>query len=38
LLWRLKHLGVDVGDRWRELADKAEARMATPGICCCCRI
>lgn len=27
LLWRLEHLGVDVGSRWRELADKAEARI-----------
>lgn len=26
LLWRLEEAGVDVGDRWRELADKAEAR------------
>jgi tetratricopeptide (TPR) repeat protein len=26
LLWRLGEAGVDVGDRWRELADKAEAR------------
>lgn len=27
LLWRLEHLGVDVGSRWKELADKAEARI-----------
>lgn len=26
VLWRLEQLGVDVGDRWVELADKAEAR------------
>jgi tetratricopeptide (TPR) repeat protein len=26
LLWRLGEAGIDVGDRWRELADKAEAR------------
>lgn len=26
LLWRLEQLGVDVGSRWDELADKAEAR------------
>jgi len=26
-LYRLQHLGVDVGDRWRELADHAEARI-----------
>ncbi|MGH7156234.1 MAG: hypothetical protein ACREF3_20100, partial [Acetobacteraceae bacterium] len=26
LLWRLEQLGVPVGDRWQELADKAEAR------------
>lgn len=26
LLWRLEMLGVDVGARWEELADKAEAR------------
>jgi tetratricopeptide (TPR) repeat protein len=26
LLWRLEQLGVDVGSRWEELADKAEAR------------
>ena len=27
LLWRLEHLGLDVGARWDELADKAEARI-----------
>jgi tetratricopeptide (TPR) repeat protein len=27
LLWRLERLGVDVGARWDELADKAEARI-----------
>lgn len=27
LLWRIEHLGVDVGSRWKELADKAEARI-----------
>ena len=26
-LFRLQRLGVDVGDRWEELADKAEARI-----------
>jgi hypothetical protein len=26
LLWRLERLGLDVGSRWDELADKAEAR------------
>ncbi|MGE0724862.1 MAG: tetratricopeptide repeat protein [Alphaproteobacteria bacterium] len=26
LLWRLERAGVDVGDRWSEIADKAEAR------------
>jgi tetratricopeptide (TPR) repeat protein len=31
LLWRLEQLGVDVGDRWRELADKAEARLGDVG-------
>jgi tetratricopeptide (TPR) repeat protein len=27
LLWRLEHLGIDVGPRWSELADKAEGRI-----------
>jgi hypothetical protein len=27
LLWRLEHVGVTVGPRWAELADKAEARI-----------
>ena len=27
LLWRLEQLGMDVGGRWGELADKAEARI-----------
>jgi hypothetical protein len=27
LLWRLEQLGMDVGGRWDELADKAEARI-----------
>ncbi len=27
MLFRLERLGVDVGDRWEELADKAEARI-----------
>jgi hypothetical protein len=27
LLWRLERLGLDVGGRWDELADKAEARI-----------
>jgi hypothetical protein len=27
LLWRLELLGLDVGNRWNELADKAEARI-----------
>ncbi len=31
LLWRLEKLGVDVGDRWQELADKAEARIGDTG-------
>jgi hypothetical protein len=29
MLFRLQRLGVDVGDRWVELADKAEARIRT---------
>jgi len=31
LLWRLEQLGVAVGDRWQELADKAEARIGDAG-------
>jgi tetratricopeptide (TPR) repeat protein len=31
VLWRLERMGVDVGDRWRELADKAEARIGHVG-------
>lgn len=31
LLWRLESLGLDVGDRWEELADKAEARIGDVG-------
>ena len=31
LLWRLELLGLDVGDRWEELADKAEARIGDAG-------
>jgi hypothetical protein len=27
LLWRLERMGIDVGRRWEELADKAEARI-----------
>ncbi len=27
LLWRLEHVGVKVGGRWTEIADKAEARI-----------
>jgi len=27
LLWRLEEVGADVGDRWTELADKAEAKI-----------
>lgn len=27
MLWRLQRQGVEVGDRWEELADKAEARI-----------
>ena len=31
LLWRLEALGLDVGNRWDELADKAEARIGEAG-------
>ncbi len=31
LLWRLEQLGVDVGGRWEELADKAEALTGNTG-------
>jgi tetratricopeptide (TPR) repeat protein len=31
LLWRLEQLGLDVGDRWQELSDKAEARIGEAG-------
>jgi hypothetical protein len=31
LLWRLERLGVAVGDRWRELAEKAVARIGEAG-------
>jgi hypothetical protein len=31
LLWRLERIGVDVGRRWEELADKAEARIGEAG-------
>lgn len=31
LLWRLETLGLDVGNRWEELADKAEARIGEAG-------
>jgi hypothetical protein len=31
ILWRLERMGVAVGDRWRELADKAEARIGEAG-------
>jgi hypothetical protein len=31
LLWRLERMGVDVGGRWDELADKAEARTGEVG-------
>jgi hypothetical protein len=31
LLWRLEQHGLDVGDRWEELADKAEARIGEVG-------
>ncbi len=31
LLWRLEVLGVDVGARWEELGEKAEARVGEPA-------
>jgi tetratricopeptide (TPR) repeat protein len=31
VLWRLEQMGVDVGHRWHELADKAEARIGHIG-------
>jgi hypothetical protein len=31
MLWRLEQLGIDVGDRWQELADRAEARIGDAG-------
>jgi tetratricopeptide (TPR) repeat protein len=31
VLWRLEQMGVDVGHRWEELADKAEARIGHAG-------
>jgi tetratricopeptide (TPR) repeat protein len=31
LLWRLEQCGIDVGDRWNELADRAEARIGEVG-------
>lgn len=31
LLWRLERMGVGVGHRWRELAEKAEARIGEAG-------
>jgi hypothetical protein len=31
ILWRLERMGVDVGERWHELADKAEARIGHVG-------
>jgi tetratricopeptide (TPR) repeat protein len=31
LLWRLEQMGIAVGDRWQELADKAEARIGEAG-------
>ena len=31
VLWRLEQMGIYVGDRWRELADKAEARIGHVG-------
>jgi hypothetical protein len=32
LLWRLEHVGVDVGARWIELADKAEPRIGDHAL------
>jgi hypothetical protein len=37
MLFRLELQGVDVGDRWIEIADKAEARMATVSRLSRCR-
>jgi len=31
ILWRLEQMGVAVGDRWQELAEKAEARIGDAG-------
>jgi len=31
VLWRLEQMGVEVGDRWHELAAKAEARVGEAG-------
>jgi hypothetical protein len=31
VLWRLEQMGVDIGGRWQELADKAEARIGHVG-------
>jgi tetratricopeptide (TPR) repeat protein len=31
VLWRLEQMGVAVGERWQELADKAEARIGDTG-------
>src|SRR5207302_298051 len=31
VLWRLEQMGIDVGDRWEELADKAEAKTGEVG-------
>jgi tetratricopeptide (TPR) repeat protein len=31
VLWRLEQMGIDVGHRWEELADKAEARIGHAG-------
>ncbi len=32
MLWRLDFLGVDVGDRWSELADTCESRIGDMGL------